>query len=170
MSQAHLSIHAHLSIEEHLTLRHRPSDGRHASACRSRFGPSGELGAGSVLAVSVIAAILAALSLVTPLGIVLVARDRLAGAADAAALSGADVLVGLRPGDPCAAARRAAEANAATLTDCVVDGSTVTVQVGTEAAGFPVSMAATAGPPESLTLPSRRSQPPPGSSLVHHVL
>ena len=109
---------------------------------------SGERGSGSILAVAIIAAMLASLSLLLPLCLVLAAKQRAAGAADAAALAAADVAVGIHPGSPCPAASAVAAANGATLARCVVDGTTVTVRAVTVAWGIPVPAQATAGRPE----------------------
>ncbi|HEY9499930.1 MAG TPA: Rv3654c family TadE-like protein [Terrimesophilobacter sp.] len=107
----------------------------------------GDAGAGSLLAVAVIGAVLAMSLLLVPLYTVLAARVRVEGAADAAALAAADVAIGIVPGVPCAVAAAVAEANGATLTECHADGVIVTVGVSTTILGFPVRSAATAGPP-----------------------
>ncbi|MEO6942551.1 MAG: Rv3654c family TadE-like protein [Terrimesophilobacter sp.] len=108
---------------------------------------SGERGAGSILAVAVLAAIVGAVILVAPLAHALVLRAAMLGAADAAALAAADVARGISPGVPCVIAASVAHANGALLTDCLVDGDIVTVRVSTSVLGLPVAVAATAGPP-----------------------
>ena len=106
-----------------------------------------ERGAGSVLAVAIIAAVLGVTVMLVPLYSVFVKKQAVAGAADAAALAAADVRVGLDPGEPCAVAARVAGANGATLTSCTVDGLVVTVVVSATVVRFAVEAAATAGPP-----------------------
>lgn len=104
-------------------------------------------GAGSILAVAVLATVVATLLLVAPLCRVLVVRAQLSGAADAAALASADVARGIFPGVPCVMASSVAQANGAFLTDCRADGVIVTVRVSDAVLGFTVSATATAGPP-----------------------
>ncbi|GAB3605318.1 hypothetical protein GCM10027413_07270 [Conyzicola nivalis] len=107
-----------------------------------------ERGAGSVLAVAIIAAVLCLTVMLVPLYSVFAKKQSLAGAADAAALAAADVRVGLEPGEPCAVAARVASANGGRLASCHVDGLVVTVRVTATVAGFAVGVAATAGPPD----------------------
>ncbi|HEV7956959.1 MAG: hypothetical protein JWL94_2049 [Microbacteriaceae bacterium] len=108
-------------------------------------------GAGSILALALVAVILAVLSMLLPLVIVLDAKQRASGAADSAALAAADTAVGIRGGFPCPVAESVAAANEATVTECQVDGLVVTVRVSVPAAGFLIPSAATAGPPDSGT-------------------
>jgi len=103
-------------------------------------------GAGSVLAVAIVAAMLAVTALALPLYLVLAAKQAMGGAADAAALAAADVRVGLVPGEPCVVAASVASANGAELGACEFDGLVVTVSVRTRVAGFAVEASATAGP------------------------
>ena len=104
-------------------------------------------GAGSILAVAVIAGAIVTLAALAPLSLVLQAKVATAGAADAAALAAADAAVGLAPGAPCDRAGEVAIANETTLRACQVDGLVVTVRVAVTAAGFNVGATATAGPP-----------------------
>ena len=106
-----------------------------------------ERGAGSVLAVAIVAVLFGLTLMLVPLYSVLVTKQALAGAADAAALAAADVRVGREPGEPCAVARQVAAANGGRLASCSVDGLVVTVEVAASVAGFAVGVAATAGPP-----------------------
>jgi secretion/DNA translocation related TadE-like protein len=110
--------------------------------------PRGDRGAGSVLAVALIAGVLSLTVMLVPLYSVFATKQALAGAADAAALAAADVRVGLEPGEPCAVAARVASANGGRLSSCHVDGLVVTVRVTATVAGFAVGVAATAGPPD----------------------
>ncbi|MBX3091154.1 MAG: helicase [Cryobacterium sp.] len=108
-----------------------------------------ERGAGSILAVALVAAIIACLVLVAPLCSVLVARARATGAADASALAAADAARGILPGIPCRVAASVARENKATLSGCRADGVIVTVKVSVTVFGLPVSARATAGPASS---------------------
>ncbi len=108
-----------------------------------------ERGAGSILAIALLAAILACLTLVIPFSSALIVRASVIGAADASALAAADVAVGIVPGIPCATAASVATANRAHLQECQVDGVIVTVRVSAAILGFPVTATATAGPAEA---------------------
>lgn len=109
--------------------------------------PGADRGSGSILAVAIIAAMLALVAMSVPLYVVLSAKQRAAAAADAAALAGSSVALGIVPGQPCEAAASVARANAAALVGCGVDGAIVTVRVSIAALGFEVAGRATAGPP-----------------------
>lgn len=111
---------------------------------QKRFG---DRGAGSLLAVAVLAAMVATLLLIAPLSRVLVIRAEMSGAADAAALAAADVARGIVPGVPCVIAASVATSNGALLDGCWVDGAIVTVRVSTLVYAFRVTATATAGPP-----------------------
>lgn len=110
---------------------------------------SGERGAGSILALSVLATIVATFLLVAPLLHALTVRAKMSGAADAAALAAADVSRGIYPGVPCAIAASVAAANGALLDECRVDGVIVTVRVSAIVLAFTVTASATAGPPNT---------------------
>lgn len=107
--------------------------------------PGSDRGAGSILALAIVAAMLSLLALLIPLCLALSAKQRAAGAADAAALAAADVAVGLVPGVPCEAATRVAAANGAALRVCDIDLTTVTVQTEVVVLGLTVDARATAG-------------------------
>lgn len=104
-------------------------------------------GAGSILVVAILAAVIGLAALALPLYSVLVTKRAAEGAADAAALAAADVAVGRAPGVICEIAARVAEANASVLTNCHADGLVITVRVERQAAGFAVGAIASAGPP-----------------------
>lgn len=106
-----------------------------------------ECGAGSILAVTVLAMIVATMLLVAPLTRALVIRAGVAGVADASALAAADVARGIVPGVPCEIAASIATSNGALLDKCRVDGVIVTVRVRVVVFAFPVTATATAGPP-----------------------
>lgn len=107
----------------------------------------GDRGAGSILAVGVLATIVATLLLITPLWRVLIIRAEMTGAADAAALAAADVARGISPGVPCVVAASVARANGALVNECLADGVIVTVRVSATVLAFSVTATATAGPP-----------------------
>jgi secretion/DNA translocation related TadE-like protein len=79
----------------------------------------------------------------------LIQSQRVAGAADAAALAGGDTALGWLGGDPCTVAARVAEANGALLVDCVVDDFDVVVTASGIALGIPITRRARAGPASS---------------------
>lgn len=112
-------------------------------------GLRGESGAGSILVLAILAAVIGLTALAIPLYSVLVTKRAIAGAADAVALAAADVTVGRAPGVACTVAARVADANQARLTECQADGLVVTVRVETVALGFTIAAVASAGPPQT---------------------
>ena len=104
-------------------------------------------GAGSVLAVAIVASTVALTAMFIPFYRGLQLRHVLSGAADAVALAAADVAVGISPGFPCDVAAEVAAANAASLSSCTVDGLVVTVSVSRPFFGILATAFATAGPP-----------------------
>ena len=112
----------------------------------ARSGWGDERGAGTALALAILAATVVLALATTTFGAALAARQRVVAAADSAALAAADTLVGIRPGYPCANAAKVASANRVGLGDCRLDGLVVTVSVSATVAGFPVSAWSTAGP------------------------
>ncbi len=106
-----------------------------------------ERGAGAVLVLAIVAATTVVMIAVLALGAALVVRQRVIGAADAAALAAADAASGAIPGVPCAQAERIANANAANLQTCVLDGLVASVTVAANVGVVPVSARSTAGPP-----------------------
>jgi secretion/DNA translocation related TadE-like protein len=90
---------------------------------------------------------LAAAVLLAAIGVVLDARRRAAGAADAAALAAADVALGNAVGVPCDRAAEVAVANGVALLSCERSGPKVRVATGTTVLGVPVRVVAVAGPP-----------------------
>jgi len=106
-----------------------------------------ERGAGSILVIATVAAIVAvAVLLVTVSGAFLATRS-LAGTADASALAAADARAGFSSTPPCESAAAVAAANGARVAACEVDGTVVTVAVATSYMGLIVVQMATAGPP-----------------------
>lgn len=108
--------------------------------------PGRDDGAGSVLAIAIVAAMVLLAMAAIPLYVVLATRSAVAGAADAAALAAADVRVGVVGGFPCDVAAQVAAANNVILHSCEVDGYIATVAVERSVLGFSVVCRATAGP------------------------
>ncbi len=113
----------------------------------ARGRTASDRGSGSLLAIGLVAALAVLTTLIVPLYGALAVRSLVGAAADAAALAGADVAVGLAPGIPCEAASRAASAAGARMTSCAVDGLVITVVASRDILGVAVTAAATAGPP-----------------------
>ncbi len=111
-----------------------------------------EEGAGTALAVAVIAAVLVCAMLAGAVAVVLDARRRAAAAADAAALAGADTALGLAVGTPCARAGEVAAAGGAELAACEQRGALIRVRAAVPLPLLPlpvgdrVEVVAVAGP------------------------
>ena len=113
-----------------------------------RDSPAGsDAGAGSVLVVAIIAAMVMLASLSIPLYKGIANKGVAAAAADASALAAADTAVGITRGAPCEQAASVAGANGASLAACEVDGAVATVVAIVGAGPLAASSAATAGPP-----------------------
>ena len=108
---------------------------------------SSDHGAGSALALGVVAALAIVTTVLLPFTLLMPLKHRVKDAADAAALAAADVAVGLVPGAPCEVAAAVAEANGAAMTACEVNGLLATVTAGVLVLGLPVTATSTAGPP-----------------------
>jgi secretion/DNA translocation related TadE-like protein len=83
----------------------------------------------------------------TAVGAGAVASQRVAAAADGAALAAADAASGAVPGVPCARAAEVAEAGGARLADCILEGLIATVTVEAEVFAWTSGATARAGPP-----------------------
>lgn len=112
-----------------------------------RATPAGERGGTSVVGAALVAVAVLLTLTVTAASALLVERQHVAGAADAAALAAADAVSGLTAGDPCRVASDVAEAQATRVVECRVDGPDATVEVVGVRAGARVVARATAGPP-----------------------
>jgi secretion/DNA translocation related TadE-like protein len=108
---------------------------------------SDERGAGSLLAVGIVAALAVAITVLLPFVLAVPVKHRVKDAADAAALAAADAAVGLVPGVPCDLAAAVAEGNRASVLACRVDGLVATVTTGVTLLGIPITATSTAGPP-----------------------
>jgi secretion/DNA translocation related TadE-like protein len=104
-------------------------------------------GAGAVLALAIVAAVVV-LGL-SGIGLAggLAARQRVIGASDLAALAAADAASGAASGDPCGVAARVATAGGGRLASCRVDGLVVDVTVVGSFSGIPLTAHSRAGPP-----------------------
>ena len=100
-----------------------------------------------MLALALVGATTVVLVAVLALGASLVHRQRVIGAADAAALAAADGASGAVGGVPCGLAERVAAANRTTLTACLLDGLVATVTVSAAFGAVTFSARSTAGPP-----------------------
>ena len=103
--------------------------------------------AGSILSVATAgcAAVLAVG--LTAAGGAAIFSQRLAGAADAAALAAADAASGAVDGAPCDRAAQVASAAGAVVSACDLDGLIATITVAATFARFPAEATARAGPP-----------------------
>lgn len=101
----------------------------------------------TVAMVGVVAACATLVAGLAAAGSAAVHSQRLAGAADSAALAAADTLTGLATGDPCVRAGDLAATAGAVVAGCVIDGFVVTVTVTAPFGVFPAAATARAGPP-----------------------
>lgn len=115
-----------------------------------RLSVVSDAGAGSVLAIGILGALVALLLAALPIGTLFAAHQQAANAADAAALAAADTASGRLPGFPCETARRVADRNRASLGRCDLDGLTVLVDASVDTRWGTVTVAARAGPPGDL--------------------
>jgi len=113
--------------------------------CLRRFRD--DRGAGAVLALALVMAVVAIGVSGITLAAALTARQRVIGAADLAALAAADAASGAIGGAPCDVAQGVARANGTRLAACDADGLVVTVRVVGAFAGIPIPAHSTAGPP-----------------------
>lgn len=102
---------------------------------------------GSALTLGVVACAATLIIGLSAVGSAAVFGQRLAGAADGAALAAADGAAGAVTGEPCALAASVAEASGAVVTACEVDVLIATVTVSATFAGMPAIATARAGPP-----------------------
>lgn len=104
-------------------------------------------GSGSVLALAVLGVVTIVALAVLALGVALADRQRVIGAADAAALAAADAASGAVAGAPCVLAAHLAAAGGARLDSCVVDGLVATVAVSANIGPARFTARSRAGPP-----------------------
>ncbi|TFD59086.1 hypothetical protein E3T39_12080 [Cryobacterium suzukii] len=106
-----------------------------------------ERGAGSILALAVLAATVLLTTLVVSVLALLAVGRSVANAADASALAAADTASGAIAGYPCEAARAVASLNGTAVTRCTVTGLIASVSVGRRVQGIDIFASARAGPP-----------------------
>jgi secretion/DNA translocation related TadE-like protein len=106
-----------------------------------------ERGAGAVLAIAVLGALAAWTVLAITAMTVYPASQRVANAADAAALAAADVVSGAVTGVACEVAARAADLNGANLGACELEGPVASVRASVDWLAFRITAEARAGPP-----------------------
>ena len=116
-----------------------------------RPGRGSDRGSGTLLAIALGAAIAMVAATVVPLYMGMAVRQRVIGAADAAALAAADAASGRIPGFPCEVATRIAAANGANLFRCELDGLVVTVGARADFLGVSLVAKARAGPPSRVS-------------------
>lgn len=102
---------------------------------------------GSALAIGVVACAAALTVSLVGIGAAAAFGQRLAGAADAAALAAADAASGAVAGIPCERAEQIAAVAGASVQACELDGLIATVTLGSEFLHLPASASARAGPP-----------------------
>jgi secretion/DNA translocation related TadE-like protein len=107
----------------------------------------GDRGSGTVLALGVLGATVTVVLTLIPVTGAFVASQRVANAADAAALAAADVASGAVPGVACQLAAAAADLNGAVLGQCELSGAVARVSVSSRWWVFSLGASARAGPP-----------------------
>jgi secretion/DNA translocation related TadE-like protein len=105
-----------------------------------------ERGAGAVLALALVMAVVTVGLSGVSLAAALAARQRVIGTADLAALAAADAASGAIGGVPCDVAAGVAAGNRVHLTACDADGLVVSVTVVGSFAGIPIEAHSRAGP------------------------
>jgi len=115
----------------------------------ARATVTGQRGAGSVLAVAVLAGIVLLTAIALPAVGMFRALRQVQAAADAAALAAADTLSGRVAGYPCDNASRLAALDGADVSSCRTDALIATVAVSARYLGVPLTASARAGPPGS---------------------
>lgn len=107
---------------------------------------------GTAAGTAVIAVIVTATLGLGAVGAAAVHTQRLAAAADAAALAAADAASGAVSGFPCARADEIAARASVDVVSCEVVGLIATIRVSAAFGPFPASAAARAGPPPGQTI------------------
>ena len=105
-----------------------------------------EVGAGSVLALSLSFASIAGFGVAQVIALRVLTQVRLDVAADSAALSADDALRGLTVGYPCEIAKAVALENMAILDECRIVGFEAFVNLQVESMGIVLNASARAGP------------------------
>lgn len=131
--------------------------------------PGGERGSAAVSGVVAMLLLIVLTTVGAQIGAAVVARHRVTGAADLAALAAA---ASLAEGDEkaCEQAERVARANRASLATCAVSGWEVVVEVSATTPFGPVSARSRAGPAEDRSVWSATSGRLPAVSGLTQVL
>jgi len=103
--------------------------------------------AGTTLAVGIVAGCATLMIGLAAVSAAALTGQRLAGAADAAALAAADAASGAVSGESCRRAGEIASASGASITACELDGLIATVSVSGVFGALTVTASARAGPP-----------------------
>ncbi len=111
----------------------------------SRDGLSGEGGAGTILALTVVSVCVFALAMIQVLGGQFIRLAQTRSAADAVAIAAADSLRGLSTGYPCEVARKMSLQTGVILDECRIANLQVFVRVHSEALGIVLRAKAGAG-------------------------
>ena len=111
-----------------------------------RRGVRAEHGAGTVLAIALVMAVVVTGLAGVTLAAALSTRQHTIGAGELAALAAADAASGAIGGVPCEVAATVAAGNGTRLTACTVAGLVVSVTVSGSFGGIPIEAAARAGP------------------------
>ena len=108
-----------------------------------------ERGSASVWTVGISVVLVAMVGAIGAVGQATILDARLQATVDRAALAGADVLIGVVPGTPCAHATEVVILEGLEVVSCSVDLHSVRVEAGASHAGFDWSRRARAGVRES---------------------
>jgi len=108
-----------------------------------------ERGAGSVLAVAIVTAVIVVTASALPLYMGFAESRRLAAVADAAALAAADTASGAVPGVPCEAAAAITGLSDVELVSCDAQRAIASVTVRGSIAGIALEARSRAGPPSA---------------------
>lgn len=106
-----------------------------------------EEGAGTALAVAIVAVVIVLFAMLATVGVALDAHRRAVTTADAAALAGADTALGAATGVPCVRAADIVAAASLRLDGCDQRGTLVRVRVSAVVLGLAAGAVAVAGPP-----------------------
>ncbi|BDI21530.1 hypothetical protein L3i23_03060 [Herbiconiux sp. L3-i23] len=111
---------------------------------------AGDRGAGSALAIGLVAAVVIVTVTLVPLYTAFASARRLAVTADAAALAAADTASGAVPGVPCEAAEAVARLGGARLVECDVESAIAAVTLSASVLGMELDAPSRAGPPTAV--------------------
>lgn len=119
------------------------------ASCLPRLHITEERGSGSLLALSIVACLVLVVGLIVPVAGALLAKQRVASSADAAALAAANTVSGRVTGFACERAEEIGSLTDTEIRECTVTGAVVTVVAASRYLIFDVVARARAGPPGS---------------------